>query len=241
MIPPAFLLVRAWAVGGGADYGSPLLGVLEAARASLLLPYMLSSNYGGYMLVALAVSLVCWLWWRRLISTGAVLCLAVCGASAVVVLYPVAFPLTLSWRDHGPWYRAVFLFGSGVLLTFAYVLPKLPSNTARWATLACVALIVVPGGFVTQHKWHASMLRYKAEGQYYLAHPDRLIYSELPASWFLPGLDQMYELQPHSVVAGTAHLDESFRRFATMWRYEGGEFVEDPALFAQLTATEESR
>jgi hypothetical protein len=233
-VPPAFLLVRAWAVGGGADYGAPLLGAFEAARAALLLPYMLAGNSGGYLLVALAIALLGWLWWRKLISTAAVGCITVCAASAVGVLYPVAFPLRLSWHEHGTWYRAVFLLGSGLLLTFACLLSKLHSPAARHAVLACLALVIVPGGFVTQQKWHASMLRYKTEGQYYLTHPDRLLYCELPATWFLPGIDQMYEVQPHAVMAAAPRISPELRKFTTIWRYRAGEFVEDRSLFEQL-------
>jgi hypothetical protein len=137
LIPPAYLLVRAWTVGGGANYGAPLLTAAEAAGAALLLPYMLAGNHGGYFLVGLAVALTAWLWWREQVSTAAVLCIVVCGASAMAVLYHVAYPIRLSWREHGTWYRAVFLVGTGLLLTISYALAKLPSRRGALRPRSC--------------------------------------------------------------------------------------------------------
>ncbi len=234
-LPPFYVLCRLCAVGGEMFYGAPFLGPVEYVRFLARLPYILAGNVGGYGVVAVLASGVVYLAWTRRISLRAVAGLAVCFVSALAVIYPVSFPLSRDWILHGTWYRAPFLLASGMLLTIGYATARLPRNRSRPVIIGALALIVVPGGWVTERKWQIAMRRYRYEGKYYLAHPDRLLYSELPAFWFLPGLDEMYAVsKSHHITAAQLRFPPDGQSYGTIWRYRTGKFVPDAKLWTQL-------
>jgi hypothetical protein len=97
--------------------------------------------------------------------------------------------------------------------------------------------VLVPGVVRATQSWHRVMIRYKQEGKFYLEHPDRLLYSELPAGWYFGGLIRLYDIPvPHHVlVAERNHISrKEMEPYSTIWRLAGGKFGPDPILYAEL-------
>ena len=81
---------------------------------------------------------------------------------------------------------------------------------------------LVPGAWLTMRHWGVMKHRYRLEADFYLAHPDRLVSSELPAPWYLEGLDSVYRLPTHYLRAARQVPEDRalLDRFGTVWRYE---------------------
>ncbi len=109
------------------------------------------------------------------------------------------------------------------------------------ALASCAVAVVAAGAFLTIRTGEALHDRYRVEGQFYLAHPDRLVYSELPAWWFLVGIDDLYRVpERHYLVPGRPGQPgdaERLAKFGSVWRYSPviPGYLPAPDVFAQLT------
>jgi hypothetical protein len=200
---------------------------------------MLAGNFGGYVLVVLAVVALI-LFARQQARPGRFLIYsALIIGSAVAVIYPVAFPVSLQWREHGTWCRALFLLGSGLLMAGCIAWFHSPFRAARGAVLILAFVILIWGGVLTRNEWQRLMLQSKREGTFYVAHPDRLFYSEVPGGFFLDGVRVLYDIPVrHHVFSPDRERPpaEIINRHQTIWRVVNGKYVEDPQLFAELKA-----
>jgi hypothetical protein len=206
------------------------------------LPYVFTGNPGGYLLVALAILAVIMAATRGQLRLRPILYTIAVVASCLTVIGRGALPLYWEWLDPTTWYRIVFFLESGLLIGAAYLMAKMPTPHLGYITAIVALPIVFAGGVVTQRKWDLLSQRYEAEGKYYLKYPDRLLYSEVPAGWYLDGIQQLYDVQTrHHVVAGheQTQLKEQLATHLEIWRYAGGKFVSDPELFRQLKAKTE--
>ncbi len=107
----------------------------------------------------------------------------------------------------------------------------------RRVSVALLVPAAVYGGSVTAAKWDRTCAHYKAEGTYYLKHPHRLIYSEVPAYWYLEGVRWMYAIPKRHHVAPadeTMPIAAQLAGFDTIWRQVDGRFISDRALFLRL-------
>src|SRR5205085_3293895 len=125
---PLYFVYRYYVFGRTVDGGSPLLRPAEYLIYLGRLPYALAGNFGGYALVVVAIVLLI-VFAREQARPGRFLIYAalVLG-SDMVVIYPVAFPVSLQWHEHGTWCRSLFLFGIGLLITggIAFLRAPLP-------------------------------------------------------------------------------------------------------------------
>ena len=88
------------------------------------------------------------------------------------------------------------------------------------------------------------MRQAEREGKFYLAHPDRLIYSEVPAGFYLGGLELLYDVPVRHYILSTERTQppkSELERHRTIWRVVNGKFEQDPALFAELQANASRR
>ena len=53
----------------------------------------------------------------------------------------------------------------------------------------------LPGTERTRQLWHTRMVRAEQEGKFYLENPGKLLYSEEDASWYIVGINEMYNVQ----------------------------------------------
>jgi hypothetical protein len=159
--------------------------------------------------------------------------------SAVAVIYPVAFPVSLQWQEHGTWCRALFLLGSGLLIAGGIACFHSPYRQARTVAVLLAFAVLSWGGVLTRAEWQRLMLQSKREGTFYVSHPDRLFYSEVPAAFFLDGVRLLYDipLRHHAFSLERERPPaEILNRHQTIWRVVNGKYVEDPQLFAELQA-----
>lgn len=237
---PLYFVYRYWVFGPTIASGSPWLRPTEYLIYLWRLPYMLAGNFGGYALVVVAITVLI-LFARQQKRPGRFLVYAalVLG-SDLAIIYPVAFPVSLQWQDHGTWCRALFLLGSGLLIAagIACFHASLPRRARIFAAILTFA-VLIPGALVTRQEWQRLMLQSKREGTFYLAHPDRLFYSEVPAAFFLDGVRFLYDIPVrHHIFAVERHQPPAgiLNRYETIWRVVDGKYVEDPKLFSELRA-----
>lgn len=243
----ALLLVycgyRCWMVGFTARYHGPLLSPAGFAEFISRLPYILFGNAGGYALLALALAPVILMYRRGELRFRVVLYTVVVIASSLAVIYPGAFALHRDWLEPYTWVRIVFLLHTGLLMGAGYLISRVRAPRLGYIAAAVAISVTTAGGFVTQKKWEILLNRYEAEGKYYLEYPNRLLYSEVPAAWYLEGIRMLYAIpvRHHIVVGEEARpLAESLAGHRVIWRYSDGKFVNDPELFEQLMAKAES-
>jgi hypothetical protein len=236
---PLYFLYRHWVFGATVASGSPWLGPADYLVYLSRLPYTLAGNFGGYVLVVLVV--VSLLFFARqlkrpvrfLIYAGLII------GSDLAVIYPVAFPVSLQWLEHGTWCRALFLLGNGLLIAGGIACFHLSLRHVRTVAALLAFPILIWGALLTRTEWQRLMLQAKREGTFYVAHPDRLFYSEVPAAFFLDGVRLMYDIPVrHHVfsIDWQRPSAEILNRHQTIWRVVNGKYVEDPKLFAELQA-----
>jgi hypothetical protein len=159
--------------------------------------------------------------------------------SDMAVIYPVAFPVSLQWLDHGTWCRALFLLGSGLLIGGGIACFHATSRRVQTFAALLTFAVLICGAVVTRNEWQRLMLQSKREGTFYVAHPDRLFYSEVPAAFFLDGVRFLYDIpvRHHIFSIERDHPPaEILNRHQTIWRMVDGKYVEDPKLFSELEA-----
>jgi hypothetical protein len=221
-----YAFYRTWVFGLDFKYGEiPLLTPAQFFKFLAKLPYTFSSNYGGYCIVGLVAGLCVYAWIRRKESRGMLLCLLGLMALSLVAILPAAFPLYGMIRRPDPWYRLVFLLntilvGFGVCLAVRYARPWFQ------AVLAVVAVAtLIPGVAKTHALWADLTASAEREGKFYLSNPDKMLLSEQEASWFIPGLNWMYEVRPSHYVWMKDRATAQIPPDVPVWRFVDGRYV----------------
>jgi hypothetical protein len=245
--PPAMALLlvvgyavyRAAMLGPSIVYPQPAWNPGEYVRFLRILPYTFAAgNAGRVYYGALALGAV-WAFTRepRSVLRRSFLMLAL-FAAGLVATYPTAAAVLLTHETPGTWYRAAFISCTIAFIAGADLLGHYANRRVQLAALCLFLAVVVPGMRRTRAYWDGRFERSEAEGRFYLAHPERLVYSEEEASWFLPGLDRLYGVaRPHSVSkydATAPGVRTMLERFPTIWRHAGAGWTEDPALYASI-------
>lgn len=238
----AFLLVagyslyRAAMLGPVVVYPHPAWNLGEYVRFLSVLPYTFAAGPAGWVYYGALALGALWALTREPRSAArCVIVMFAVFAAGLVATYPTAAALLLTHETPGTWYRAAFISCTTAFIAGAYMLGRYANRRVQLAALCLFLAIVVPGMRRTRAYWNGRLARSEAEGRFYLAHPERLVYSEEEASWFLPGLDRLYGVaRPHSV-SKYALTDPGVRamleRFPTIWRHRDAAWTEDPALY----------
>ncbi len=239
---PAVLYVpyRVGMFGWRVDYGGPMPGVGDFGRLLIHLPadYITGHAIGWVLLLTFAAMTgyelkrkkIC----RREVMLGGFLLVSV-----ILPLIPVAGALNVVHDNPEGWYRAVFVLNAVGFVLLVRVMGKaLPPNRSL-AGLVAFALVMLPEAWTQRGEWDAVKARHEVEGRFYLDHADRLVYSELPAHWYLFGMDALHEIEPtrHVSPHRLHHASmEILNSYETIWRYdeESNRFVSDPGLLESL-------
>ena len=235
----AYILYRLVILGNRAAYPVPEPSGREYLRYLAALPFTFAVNHGGYLIYALLAAggavLLIRRWDGATRDVIAVLALLI---AALIPSYPTAPALLLTYHSPGTWYRSVFLINTVVLAGAGLLLMRHAGRIARSAGLAGLRVILIPGARETRQLWDARFVRSEVEGKFYLANPDKLVYSEEDAAWFLHGLDRLYGVPRSHYVNKIErvgpHADEMVRRFPTIWRYRDGLWSTDDALYSEI-------
>jgi hypothetical protein len=221
-----YALYRTWMAEVDLHYASiPYLSPEQYVKFLSKLPYTFSVNYGGYCVLALVAVSCGYAAFRRKDIWAPILWLCLNLALSLAVIFPASSPLYGMIRRPDTWYRIVFLLNT-IAVGFGTYL------AARWSppwfqkTLALVTLaVLLPGVAKTRALWSDLTASAEREGKFYLNNPDKVILSEQAAQWFLPGLDQMYQVHPSHYVLeqdlATTHLEPG----VALWRYTDGHYV----------------
>jgi hypothetical protein len=232
-----YIAYRYWVFGSGVRWGAPFLGPGEYLHYLSRLPSVLAGNYGGHALVALFAGMLI-VFGRSQKKLGRILAYAfLLLASALVVIYPVAYPVYHFGHEHGTWLRALHLLSSGLLLAGGVFFCHLQHRYVRVSIALLTAAVLVCGAVATRNEWERLMLHAEREGKFYLAHPDRLIYSEVPAGFYLGGLELLYDVPVRHYILSSERNHpprNELERHQTIWRMVNGKFQPDPQLFAEL-------
>ena len=238
----AYALYRVWMTEPSISYyGIPLLPLVELPSMLAKLPYTIFGNRFGYLALALTVVLL----WRstRVDRTARrVLLIGLAAvATSLLVLYPVAFSLAETWRSFGPWYRTPCVLNTLLLVGFAYAIGTLRRQSSRALLMTAMLVASLMGLQQTARTWtHLKDLQ-RAEGQFILASPDRVLISQVHAYWFLDGVRTLYPegevaqvLSRWNVSQGEAYR-AALASSEAVWRYDGRPVREvDPAQRQEL-------
>lgn len=145
----------------------------------------------------------------------------------------------MTYRTPGTWYRAVFLSNTIVLLIGTYVVLRFAGGKLQIAALAILMPLLLPGVSATRRLWDERFRRSEAEGRFYLANADKLVYSEEDAAWFLAGLDRLYAVG-HSHYISKVEPEgprpkQLLKEFDAVWRFQDGAWIADPQLYKELS------
>jgi hypothetical protein len=222
-------------------YPEPLLRGREFLRFLRVLPYTLTSNWGGSLLYGgLLMGCALLLILDRKGSQPTVLTMAGLFGAAMIAIYPTAYAVLMTYRTPGTWYRATFIVNTGVLLAAGYLLIR---YTPRWVQVLCLGVFIaflVPGVQKTQSYWTERLARSREEGTFYMRNPDKLLYSEEDAFWYIPGIERLYGISPSHYIdkshVESEHTKRMLRTFGTVWRWRDGAWSTDDTLYTSIKA-----
>lgn len=231
-------LYRLGAIGMSIEYTMPLVGIRKYIRFLIDLPYMLTASKYGYIIYIGISLLTIWLILKdRRVVKGMILA-GLSTVAALVALYPVTYALLSQYQTPGTWYRVPFIINTIFLLWGMYVLAQTLPRRGQIITLAVVGLLVLPGTVRTQQHWDFQKGLSRAEAMFYLSNPDKLLFSESDAYWFIIGVHKMY------FVSEEHYILQEFRKnpqvshmlslYKTIWRYQDGHFISDDNLYQAL-------
>jgi hypothetical protein len=232
-----FFAYRYWVFGANVSWGAPFLGPLEYLKFLGRMPYIMAGNFGGYLLVAVTCVAFIASYRHRAIPLFPIVGGLLLLAAELAVIYPISFPINQDWLQRGTWDRGLLVLSTTLLIMGGYLIARM--RFAKWNIFVAglAFLVLFPGAVRSTQSWHQAMLRYKQEGKFYLEHPDRLLYSELPAGWFFHGLVALYDIpNRHDILAAKRNQisRKELEPYSTIWRFTDGKFVPDPALYAEL-------
>jgi len=234
-----FLAYRYWAFGANVHWDAPFLGPADYLKFLSRLPYIFAGNAGGYFLFVLFLLVLFAGYRRQQISATIIGVVVLLLMVELAVIYPISrnYLVYQGWTRRGPWDRGVLAFNTTFLFAGGYLIMKTFSRSGRVLAVLLAVVVLIPSAWHAQQVWHEAMIRHRKQGKFYLEHPDRLLFCDLQAPWFLDALRAMYEVPIRHHVAAKGPDPMSCREmetYPTIWRYVGGTFVEDPALYTKL-------
>jgi hypothetical protein len=232
-----FFAYRFWVFGANVSYGLPFLGPSDYLRFLGRMPYIMVGNFGGYLLIALICVAFMASYRHRPIPLFTIAGGLFLLAAELAVIYPISFSINQDWLQRGTWDRGLFVLSTTLLLIGGYLVARMQFTKRNVLVVILAFSVLIPGAVRATQSWHRVMIRYKREGKFYLEHPDRLLYSELPARWYFGGLIGLYDIpvRHHVLVAERNRISrKEIERFSTIWRFADGKFVPDPILYVEL-------
>jgi len=235
-----YLAYRFWIVGLASHYPVDTLGVRSYLKYLAILPYTFAASASGYAAyLALFIGCVLLLLRRPVAESSKIILIVLATlASTLIATYPTAAAILITYKIPGTWYRSPFLLNTLVLLFVGYLFVRyLPPRSQLLGLLAAFA-ILVPGAQETVTHWTGRFARSEQEAKFYLSNPDKLLFSEEAAHWFIPGVGTLYNVPaPHyisSLFTDGPDAKAMLALYPTIWRYRDGHFVQDSALYQSL-------
>lgn len=234
-----YYLYRSWAVGTSVYYGSPLVSGGDLLKYASHLPFMVTANYGGWLLLVFTIFGLCYLIYKKLAPLSVSVSLMTFVALGAALTYPVSFALLYYWQEPGTYYRWCFLFATFLLSALFYLI-SMSNRKVATVLLVTAFLSIGLGSLKTQRYFLAEKEKYKVEAATYLKEPRKLFYSQVSAWFFLFGLTKLNNLDEMHFVNKTDLTPKWLtakilrEKYETIWKLENGVLVKDDELYNKI-------
>ena len=224
-----------WALGVTTNYPAKTMNGMEYLVFLSKIPYIFSGNKFGYgILLAL---IICFIYQisKRNISFFKILAYLLLIVLNFIIIYPSSIYLLHEWNHHGTWYRLVYLLNLTLLFGIFYVLKNVPTKV-KYSFMIVLLFSLAMGAERTIKIWNDMKQKYEVTGKFYINNHQKVVYSQLPAYWYLGGIKQLYDLD-HPYILSYSPKDFEYHKFSSInevWRYRKGEMVPDPNLWSKL-------
>ena len=229
-----YFCYRFWAIGligEGFDSGWGFL--FRYWELLWRLPVIVAGNALGYAVFLGLIGLALALTWRGAISGRHWLFWTAQFAVLAATVLPVTQQLSEAYRSQGPWLRVAFLLNTFLLAGAFWVFSRCPKPWITWVLGSILAVAVLLGGGGAARRWDALKNPYKLDGQFYVGHPDRLLFTNLPA-FFMDGIHNLFSrnLPTHYIAARhlSPNIPRDLNRFSEVWTFSSGGFGVDRRL-----------
>lgn len=193
------------------------------------LPFMFTGDQAGYMVAVLFIPAGLFLYVRYLKAAEKPLHAAawsvIFAGGSLVALVGTVFPVlehpVMQYQSLGTWYRILFLINTALLLGMFRVISKLDLKATGSALFIALLGALFVGSPKAVEGWDQRKAHHRADAEFYLANPDKLLYSDLPATWFLPGVHKVFspEQEPHFITPDLpfSAAQERLEKHAELW------------------------
>jgi hypothetical protein len=236
----AYLAYYRWLMGSlTSTFNVPTLTLAEYPDFLWKYPYIFAGSPAGWALAGIAVFTLGIGLRRQWVRPRDLALVVLLAGISFATMHPAAGSLGHTYDTRGTWYRASFGVSLTALAGAAWLIRAFPRRW-RLALGGCALVTLALGATLTVRTWDELHAAYGREGRFYLANPDKLVYSEVPAWWFLVGVDRLYEVPERHFILAHRALDGDaalLRRFGTVWRYSPviGAHFPAPDVFRELS------
>ena len=230
---------RVYIFGLEVRYPVAMPTVLEYLKFLGIIPYTFSANTFGYLFV-IALAALIYLDIRKDKTNGLMrlIYFFIFLGVILLVLLPTSLPVLFTYKDPGTWYRAPFAYNTLLIFWLFYMVERVLARKQAIALAVIALAIMLPGSYKTRSYWESRMERAKAEAFFYLENPNKLMLTEEPAFWFIPGVEALYRIDsPHYIqwqFRDGDHAKAMLANWNNIWRYRDGDFVSDKELYKNL-------
>jgi hypothetical protein len=234
-----YFTYRLWVLGFNLSYSERPLAFGEIGIFLYGLAYSITASPAGVLIALVAILLTGMGLMRRTARWPITIALAVFGTAMISVL-PVATAVVITYQTPGTWYRVPFILAALLVIGLAWGTARLLPRPVALIILVLSLALILPGTERTHQYWDGRMAAAEREGRFYLENPDKLLYSEEDAWWFIRGVHELYQVADIHYINASRPVDQYTRptlaRYPTIWRYRKGSFQPDDRLYQSLRA-----
>ena len=198
-------------------------------------PFMLTGNLMGYILCGLIFLFLVFLMFKKRVSWLICFVFASNLCLLLLTIYPVTKHVVFAYQELGTWHRVVFLLNLFMLFCGCWIMDQIKRPWIGRLVFALAAAAIVHGARIAAVNWDANKKHYREDARFYLEHPDRLLYSELPGAMFLPGVHNLYRpgWSKHFISANKIekHARQCLDDYYHIWRKTPDGYQPDSRLF----------
>jgi hypothetical protein len=234
-----YFAYRLWVLGFNLSYSERPLAFGEIGIFLYGLAYSISASPAGVLIALVAILLTGRGLMRRTARWPIAIALAVFGAAMISIL-PVATAVVITYQTPGTWYRVPFILAALLVIVLTWGSSRLLPRPVALILLVLALALILPGMEKTHQYWDGRMAAAEREGRFYLENPDKLLYSEEEAWWFIRGVHELYQVADihylNAVLPTDPLTQPALARAPTIWRYRKGSFQPDDQLYQSLRA-----
>lgn len=262
-----FFHARKWAAIGtmitsGAAYAAYRLWALDSVGKTLnqdflshypeflaKLPAIWIGNPWGYALAGMLLGAWGFVLWQRYLRWKIHLFILANIGLAMLTILPVSYHVVPVYHEAGTWLRVVFVLNTLLLFWLTWLLALLPHvQLIRLGFVICALPVFTQVNQLNQI-WDARKAAYTRDAQFYIANDDKLLYSSLPAPWYMYGIHHLYKPDQgkHYLTyradnaTPMAYVQQTLEAYDTIWHVnEFGEIVSQPELLERIRANAEA-